>query len=275
MIKIGVTSDIHLGFINKKQISEFALNIAEKQYNILVITGDISDYPAFSRDIITISNIIKIPIMFVLGNHDYYHGGISKANNLAKILTKRSLTIKFLPDAPPISITDNVCIIGCNGQADCGYGNPNMVQFQINDFQCIEEFKELNWDLPAIWGRMRQIAKKEASRLEKKLKLINTESIKDLVVITHVPPFAEACWHKGEPSPLALPYFANKSVGDVLTEFADRNKKIQISVFCGHTHEQRVHSNKNITTYVLGAEYGDPKIGYEIIIDKKIKVKQC
>ena len=44
-------------------------------------------------------------------------------------------------------------------------------------------------------------------------------SYRNLVLLTHVPPFREACWHDGKISGYEwLPHFACKAVGDVLLE---------------------------------------------------------
>ncbi len=54
-----------------------------------------------------------------------------------------------------------------------------------------------------------------------------------------MPPFKEACLHKGEISGDDwLPYFSSKVIGDVLTEVAQENPSVEFLVLCGHTHSE-------------------------------------
>ena len=58
-----------------------------------------------------------------------------------------------------------------------------------------------------------------------------------IMVLTHVPPFREACWHEGRISDDNwLPHFTCKAVGDVLIEAMAANPDHRMTVLCGHTH---------------------------------------
>jgi Icc-related predicted phosphoesterase len=58
-----------------------------------------------------------------------------------------------------------------------------------------------------------------------------------VIVLTHVPPFREACWHQGKISDNNwLPHFACKAVGDVLLEAMIAAPDKRMTVLCGHTH---------------------------------------
>jgi hypothetical protein len=83
-----------------------------------------------------------------------------------------------------------------------------------------------------------------------------------MLVLTHVPPFREACWHDGRISDDDwLPHFSCKAVGDVLLAAMKARPDRQMTVLCGHTHgagEAQILPNLRVLTG--GAEYGKPRL---------------
>ena len=82
------------------------------------------------------------------------------------------------------------------------------------------------------------------------------------MVLTHVPPFREACWHEGRISDDNwLPHFTCKAVGDALLEAMAAAPDHRMTVLCGHTHgggEAQVLPNLRVLTG--DARYGQPVI---------------
>lgn len=86
------------------------------------------------------------------------------------------------------------------------------------------------------------------------------------MVLTHVPPFKEACLHEGEISGDDwLPYFSSKVMGDVLITIAQQYPEIEFLVLCGHTHSEANVCYGNLTIEVGKAEYCLPEIQKIII----------
>jgi hypothetical protein len=83
-----------------------------------------------------------------------------------------------------------------------------------------------------------------------------------VLVLTHVPPFREACWHEGRiSSDDFLPHFACAATGTVLRDFADAHPERQVTVLCGHTHsagEAVIRPNLRVRTG--SARYGEPAV---------------
>ena len=83
-----------------------------------------------------------------------------------------------------------------------------------------------------------------------------------VIVLTHVPPFREACWHRGRVSDDEwLPHFACRAVGEALVEAMAAHPECEMTVLCGHTHsagEAQVLPNLRVLTG--GAEYGRPEV---------------
>jgi hypothetical protein len=84
-------------------------------------------------------------------------------------------------------------------------------------------------------------------------------------VLTHVPPFAGACWYGGTQSAADwLPWFTCIAVGEVLLAYAQRYPRTAITVLCGHSHgrgEFRAAENLVVRTggWAVGeTDYGNP-----------------
>lgn len=83
-----------------------------------------------------------------------------------------------------------------------------------------------------------------------------------LLVLTHVPPFREACWHEGKISnDDYLPHFSCKAVGDVLVEMMQSHPERKMTVLCGHTHSSgEAQILPNLLVRTGAAIYGRPQI---------------
>jgi Icc-related predicted phosphoesterase len=83
-----------------------------------------------------------------------------------------------------------------------------------------------------------------------------------VILLTHVPPFREACWHEGKISgPDHLPHFACKVVGDAILDIMKEHLDKKLIVLCGHTHSSgEVKILDNLIVYTGGTAYGAPKV---------------
>jgi Icc-related predicted phosphoesterase len=85
---------------------------------------------------------------------------------------------------------------------------------------------------------------------------------KRVILLTHVPPFREACWYEGKVSDDDwVPHFASKASGDAIVQVMDEHSECELLVLCGHTHGAGVVSIRpNVLVKTGGAEYGRPVI---------------
>ena len=83
-----------------------------------------------------------------------------------------------------------------------------------------------------------------------------------VLLLTHVPPFKEACWHDGNiSSDHWLPHFGCKAVGEALVECLRSDPDCQVTVLCVHTHSGgKAQILPNITVNTGGAEYSRPSV---------------
>ena len=81
-------------------------------------------------------------------------------------------------------------------------------------------------------------------------------------VLTHVPPFEEACWYKGKAGdPHWTADFVCVAVGEVLERFALQYPEKDLHVLCGHGHNRGIlRKTKNLTVHTAAAEYRKPRV---------------
>ena len=75
-------SDVHIGPVRKLGfIKKMVDKIIDLNPDIVFITGDLFDGSSnLADDILNDFNRIEVPVLFVLGNHDHYHGGDEISN---------------------------------------------------------------------------------------------------------------------------------------------------------------------------------------------------
>ena len=114
---------------------------------------------------------------------------------------------------------------------------------------------------------MQQLADVDAVALQNDLAQAVSQHPKRIIVLTHIPPFKEACFYNGKNSDKNwLPFFSSKATGDVLMQAANNNPSIDFLVLCGHTHGEGYYQpTANLTIKAGKAEYYQP-IVQEIII---------
>ena len=62
---------------------------------------------------------------------------------------------------------------------------------------------------------------------------------RDVVLLTHVPPWREACWYEGRLSDDQwAPHFSCRAMGEAILECAAAHPDQRLTVLCGHTHGQ-------------------------------------
>ena len=252
-------TDIHLNFIDVEERAEFYHAIVKTCCDAVLISGDIAEAPSIEEALKEMVNHIKKPIYFVLGNHDYYRGQIDEVRRIMCSLTKSEKLLYWLPVAGTQVLTDDTVLIGQDGWADGRYGDYANSRVALNDSRLIADlFQTRSLGRGQLLEKMQQLADAEAKNLRDDLiDSINHYHPKKIIVLTHVPPFKEACWYHGEVNDSDyLPFFSSKATGDVLAEIAKANPKIELLVLCGHTHNEACYKPlDNLIIQVGKADY--------------------
>lgn len=267
-MKLAWLTDIHLNFLNEATREKFYHQILETNCDAILISGDIAEAPSLSDLLGEMASQIKKPIYFVLGNHDYYRGQINKVREEVSTLTKEKELLFWLPASGMQVLNKNTILVGQDGWADGRLGDYLNSRVSLNDSRMIADlFQEKILGKFQLLEKMRELADVDAMQLQSDLLHAVTQNPKKVIVLTHVPPFKEACLHKGQSSEDDwLPYFSSKIIGDVLTQSAKDSPSIEFLVLCGHTHSEAYYKPwHNLTIKTGKAEYYQPAM-QEVII---------
>jgi 3',5'-cyclic AMP phosphodiesterase CpdA len=252
-------TDVHLNFLASIGIEAFCESVANEDPDALLVTGDIAEAPTLAPLLSLVAAELARPVYFVLGNHDYYRGSITRVRAVAAELTERSRWLSWLPAAGVVELVPGVALVGVDGWADGRLGDYVRSPIELNDYVYIAELAGLS--RAARLERLHELGDAEAAALEALLGPA-LASHRRVIVATHVPPFREACIHEGRISNDDwLPHFSCRAVGEVLRKAALAHPDRRIRVLCGHTHGAgSVEILPNLKVVTGGAEYGEPRV---------------
>lgn len=250
-------TDIHLNFVTREERLAFFASITNRDTDMVFLTGDIAEAPSLESLLAEMAQSISTPIYFVLGNHDFYYGSISYVQQLAGRLSQDHQHLTYLPQAGIVELSSTTGLVGQDGWGDGQYGNFRQSPVVLHDHSLIKDLKEL--DRATLHRKLQQLGEQEAESL----KQILTQALKQfpqIILLTHVPPFKEACWYQGEiGNDDWLPFFTCKAIGDLLIQLMEDHPHHQLTVLCGHTHHPgTAEIRPNLTVHTGAAEYGRP-----------------
>ncbi len=252
-------TDLHLNFLPDDEVAAFAGRVAESTADAVLISGDIAESQNVIAYLERLADLVPLPIYFVLGNHDFYYSSIAEVRSRVAALCRRDPQLVWLNLTDPIALTEQTALVGHDGWADCRLGDYERSLVMMNDYRLIAEFagvtKEERWPLlareaDAAADHIRDVLPRALERFQR------------VLLVTHVPPFREACWHQGEISDDEwLPHFTSKAMGDAILDIMRRFPNRELTVLCGHTHGRgEARPADNIQVLTGGAEYGAPSI---------------
>jgi len=248
-VKLAICNDLHFNFVSAQHRRDF---IARIEADAVLIAGDIGD----ARYTCEYLNDFTLPTMVVLGNHDAYHGSIW---SMRATLAKMPRPIIYLPGWGVLQY-GHTGIIGIDNWCDGRLGDYQRSTFELNDFHLIDELRGPYIDR---LSKIQELAEDSATQLTNLLQdVVEHPTITELIILMHVPPFAEASFHRGKPSSLnTLPFYTCKIAGDVLRLWIADHPQINVTVYCGHTHGAAdVQILPNLRVIAGEAEYEQPRI---------------
>ncbi len=258
-MKLGWLTDIHLNFLNEDGIQSFLSNFQSRTVDGWLISGDIGEATNIVYFLQRIADVSDKPVYFVLGNHDYYHGSLIETTRVVMELADRESDLVWLTWADVQVLAPGLALVGDDGWGDGRIGRPYDTPVRLNDFVAIGELR--GHHRKQLVKKLNQLGDEAAGRLTPKLKAAAKEN-DQVVVVTHVPPFAGAAWHEGRPSDDDwVPWFSCKAIGDALLDCAANYPEVNFLVVCGHTHGSGEYSPcSNLKVMTGGAEYGAPRV---------------
>jgi Icc protein len=263
MNNIAWATDIHLNTVEKPAIDRFCEDVKASGAESLLLGGDVAEAGDLVRWLDFLDKSMQMPIYFVLGNHDYYGSSVAAVRQQVRDLQSPNLI--WLPDAGCVQFGSDVCLVGHGGWGDARVGD--LVGFAVlTDYLAISDlFETVDLDdLVAGFTNRLPLRRKlgllgqEAARTLRPVLFQAVQEARRVLVLMHVPPFREACWHAGSiSSEKWLPGFTCKAIGDLLLETAELSPDCDITVLCGHTHGTGyVRMASNLEVYTAQATYG-------------------
>ncbi len=252
-------TDLHLDAIDKAQYRMFHELIASHEPDLVLIGGDISNGTASLMHLANLEKLIDKQFYFVLGNHDFYYGSIAQTRRMAHALTKSNSKIQYLTDNGIIQLSKHTALIGHDGWSDARAGDFLNSDIMLNDYYLIEELKRLNQEERML--KLHELGTEAAGFLKKQL-IKAFKIYTHVVLLTHVPPFEEACLFDGKPSDANWsPHFVGKATGEALKDVMQHHPEKQLLVLCGHSHHsQDIFILPNLHVVTGQSELGLPDI---------------
>jgi predicted phosphohydrolase len=266
MDRLAWLTDIHLNFVPESRLDTLCRAIREVDADAVLLGGDIGEAPDVEEYLEALDARLGLPILFVLGNHDYYRGSISRVRAGIAALCDRLPRLVYLGQAGIVALTEETGLVGHDGWADGRLGDYARSEVLLNDYLLIEELSGL--DKGDRLERLHALGDEAAAHFRALLPGA-LERFRCLIVLTHVPPFREACWHRGRVSDDEwLPQFSCKAVGEVLAEAMAAHPECEMTVLCGLTHssgEAEILPNLHVLTG--GAEYDGPQLQRMLVVE--------
>lgn len=259
MIRIVWSTDLHLDAAGKQQYQLFFDLIATYEPDLVLIGGDICNGSSSILHLRQMAKLINKPLYFVLGNHDFYYGSIPKIRNMAQEHSKKHKGSQYLTDNGVFRLSETTALIGHDGWSDGRAGDFLNSTILLNDYFLIDELKKLNY-LERL-QKLNQLGDESADYFVKTLK-IAFEKYERVVLLTHVPPFKEACLYEGKLCDANwAPHFVNTAAGKVLKDLMILYPTKELLILCGHTHSGTdLKILPNLRVIVGQSELGNPNV---------------
>jgi Icc-related predicted phosphoesterase len=203
-LRIAAMADIHFSPQSYDRLREPLARVRDEA-DVLVIAGDLTNYgtPEEMHSLLNALVRLRLPIVAVLGNHDYESG---REQDLMKMLHDEG--VKVLDGSS--YERDGVGFAGTKGFLG-GFGRGMLTSFGEKE---VKSFVQASLD--------------ETMKLERALTMLRASK---LVIVTHYAPIAETV--QGEPAEI-WPYLGNSRLSEVI----DRHSAI-LAVH-GHAHHGRL-----------------------------------
>lgn len=261
-MKLVWLTDIHLNFLDQLARERFYQTL-RRQGDVLLISGDIAEAPSVAILLKEMASHIQQPIFFVLGNHDYYQGRIESIRQQMILLSQQETHLHWLPALGVVQLEADLLLVGQDGWADGRLGNyQDSPVMHCDQHLIVELFEQKRLGKSTLLRKMQQLADRDAKQLSESLQQAVNCNPQKIIILTHVPPFKEACWYQGKISnDDFLPFYSSQATGEVLMQFSLAYPHIEFLVLCGHTHHFcHYQPLENLTVLVGEAEYSHPAI---------------
>lgn len=257
-------TDPHLNHLrDKKALIAFLQKLHGRNSDALLLTGDIAESPNLHDFLGLISGAYQRPVYFVLGNHDYYgawrHETLQRVREVCAACPPGILN--WMPDVGVVLLNDTTAIVGHGGMYDARAGQAGK-ELLMPDFFLPHGVFDLAAALQKgtrhLFAELETLAQESTTCIIAHAQEAIAKGAKHILILTHVPPYHEASYYRGHPAdPRSAPWYINVTLGEALTDLAQRTTDVQFDVFAGHTHNPRIYQPlKNLSVQVGAARHG-------------------
>lgn len=260
MHRVAWLTDIHLNFVEPSEFETLVQEVNEVSPHSVLIGGDVAEAHSLIPWLTQLAEAIDFPTYLVLGNHDFYHGGIEAVRQAVSDWCSANENRHFLTNSKqPIRLTDRAALVGHDGWADAREGDYNRSLVMMNDYLLIDELAQFSKQ--DRLAELHRLGDEAASHVREQL-MLALPHYEQVFVLTHVPPFRAACWYQGTISDDEwAPHFVCQAMGRAILDVASIYPNKEITVLCGHTHsEGECQPSSNVRVITGAAEYGSPSI---------------
>jgi predicted phosphohydrolase len=258
--QIAWLTDLHLNFVkDKSQVQSFLASVAAGEPDAVLIGGDIAPAKHLVKFLSFIDQVLQRPVYFVLGNHDYYYSSTKKVRGAVAQLCEQRTNLHYLTQTSEvIALGRRTALVGHDGWADARAGDYDDSQM-INDYLCIADL--VNLEPAKRKARLQELGDEAATHVGEVLPGA-LRRYEHVLVLTHVPPFPECCFHKGKLLDAKwTPHYCCQALGEAVVAAAARRPRHRVTVLAGHLHsEGQYNPAANVSVLVAGAEYGHPAV---------------
>lgn len=263
MVKIIITSDLHLGITQTSTIRDLVNRIADEEPDLIVLAGDIGEGLPLFRECLKLFAGLPGDIAVLAGNHDVW----AQENYSSQKLWEHALP-EAVQKAGMLWLEetawqrDGVAVAGSLAWYDYSAADPTLPSYRPGFFAGLKgiynrDAEYVDWSWPD-----REFAARLGTGLCERLAKLETDSgVRNVVVVTHVPLFEEQILRKPDDFDWGFSnaYFGNLTLG---RQVLQTSKKVQM-VVSGHTHIGRQGQVKRpdqsaLTVFVLGCYYDAP-----------------
>jgi len=247
-------SDIHWDRKGADDHLEHIETIQETDPDAVILSGDIGEAPSFCDFLDYLYVKLNLPIYFVLGNHDFWHGSFEQVRAKACQISDDRTNLHYLSALDVVPLSSTACMIGDDGWGDGRAGDPHGAPDFPRDFSYIDDLVGLSRD--NCFAKISALGDEAACHLRDKLLRAFT-SYHQVYLVTHVPPFPEASLdsyrvchqHK-------LPFYCCAALGSMILSVMEDFPEHTLTVLCGHTHNEcDLSVRDNLTIRVKEASY--------------------
>jgi len=257
-MKLAWISDPHLECLAHSSAQAFVRYLAAHALDAFVITGDLSNAVNLGYHLSLFASL-EVPVYFVLGNHDFYQGSFASVDEVARKACRKHSNLVHLGHGEIIRLTNRTSLIGHRGWSDGRAGVGARSNTRLNDHLLIENLKDREPEV--LFAILNALGDQSADYMRTKAEEA-LPGCRQLLIATHVPPFAQAALYQEKPSgPEFAPHFVNVAMGDVLLDLAQRHQDKNLTILSGHTHHAaRFSPLANLNVKVAESRYGHPAI---------------